>query len=386
MTQLNRILIVGGGIGGLSAAAALQRSGFHVDLFEQAPELREAGAGVGLWPNALHSLDQLGAGDAIRNTSFPIHILGGANPSGKTLTRVDLSTLGPEFQSAACYVALRPVLLAALAKCVAPTSIHTNARATKIERLPDRIRLYLASGKTEDADLLIAADGLYSVVRPLVVGPDDIRYSGQTCFRGIAHFSPPEPNVLCEIQGAGFRGAVCPINANTVYWFTAFNSPPGKMIPIDQRHQFLREHFHDWPFGLGQAIAATPAAAMIQNDLLDRAPTHRYIDDRLALIGDAAHPTTPNLGQGANMAIDDAIVLARSLRTHSTLSAALQQYQNERLARTRLIVKRSWNFGRACLWTSPLAITLRESAVRFTPISILKKMLRWQILQTVGPL
>jgi 2-polyprenyl-6-methoxyphenol hydroxylase-like FAD-dependent oxidoreductase len=104
------------------------------------------------------------------------------------------------------------------------------------------------------------------------------------------------------------------------------------------------------------------------------------------LVGDAAHPTTPNLGQGANMAIDDAIALARALKAEATLAAALQRYEAERLPRTRAIVARSWAFGRMCLWTSPLAVRLRELLVRSTPRSVMRGALREQILEGAGRL
>ena len=106
----------------------------------------------------------------------------------------------------------------------------------------------------------------------------------------------------------------------------------------------------------------------------------------MALLGDAAHPTTPNLGQGANMAIDDAIALARALRDEPSLPAALARYERERMERTRLIVKRSWSYGRPYRWTSRPAMRLRESMIRRTPTRMVTDLLRWQTLDSVGPL
>jgi 2-polyprenyl-6-methoxyphenol hydroxylase-like FAD-dependent oxidoreductase len=381
-----RVLIVGGGIGGLATAAALHLNGFDIAVFEQAPDLREAGAGVGLWSNSMASLDLLAAGPTVRQTCNPLRKVAGANPQGKDLTLIDLDRLGPEFASAACYVALRPALLAALAACVPHAAIHTNSRAVKIESLPNRICLHLENGSIEEGDLLIGADGLHSLVRTLVVGPDALRYSGQTAFRGIARIPPPDPTVLREIQGPGQRGAVLPVNSNTVYWWAALNAPAGKILPPEQRKPFLLDRFKGWPYGLPDAIEQTPPESILHNDLVDRPPAWVYAKGRLALIGDAAHPTTPNLGQGANMAIDDAIVLARCLRTSPSIPQALEQYQRERLPRTRLVVQRSWNFGQVCLWRSPIAIKLREASLRLTPKPVLKNILRWQILENAGTL
>ncbi|HVS73699.1 MAG TPA: FAD-dependent monooxygenase [Phycisphaerae bacterium] len=382
-----RILILGAGIGGLSAAIALRKIGFSPTLFEQAPELREAGAGVGIWSNAMASLEQLGVAPILRNSSLPLRRLAGANAAGKTITDLHLDSLGPEFAAASCHILLRPTLLAALASQVPANTIHTRSRAARVESFPDHALLHFDNGRTESADLLIAADGLHSVARPCVVPPPDpIRYSGQTCFRGIAHIPPPHPDTLREIQGPGIRGSVSPVTPDTLYWWTAINAPPDQLIPQPQRKAWLLDRFSHFPFALPDAIRATPDEAILQNDLVDRAPANVYTKNRIVLLGDAAHPTTPNLGQGANMAIDDAIVLARNLRDSPTVEAALLAYEHERLPRTRLIVNRSWSYGRLARWKSPLAVKLRESLLRLTPRRALVNILRQQILSSVGPL
>lgn len=382
MAKVERVLIVGGGIGGLCAAIALRTAGFDAEVFEQAPELREVGAGVGLWSNALESLDQLGVGDEIRRASRPLRTMAGANSSGKTLTSLDLDELGPDFAQAACHVVLRPTLLAALARRLPAAAVRTGRRAIAFE---DGV-LRFDDGAIEKAQLVVGADGLHSAIRAYVVGPDEVRYSGQTCFRGVAKVRPPEPGTLREVQGAGQRGSVCPIDPETVYWWAAYNAPRATMVPIGERRDSLLERYRGWPFGLPDAISATPNDAILQNDLVDRVPARRYVAGRVVLVGDAAHPTTPNLGQGANMAIDDAIVLARALRQEPDLETALVRYERERLSRATLVVQRSWTFGRMCTWQSGLAVGLRDMMVRMTPARVMRDMLRWQILDSVGRL
>ncbi|MEO8904497.1 MAG: FAD-dependent monooxygenase [Polyangiaceae bacterium] len=383
MVEVGRILVLGGGIGGLSTAIALRSAGFHAEVFEQSSELREAGAGVGLWSNAMASLDQLGV--SIRG-SRPLRTVTGANARGKELSLTRLDTLGPDFASAACFVVLRPALLAALAERLPKEVIHTSSRALRVEALEGRVRLHLEGGRIEDGDLLVGADGLHSIVRPLVVGEDNLRYSGQTCFRGVAQLRVAEADTLREIQGRGQRGAVCPVDLETVYWWAAHNAPAGEILEPLSRKNHLLVRYRGWPFGLEDAILATASDAILQNDLVDRPPADNYVHGRLVLIGDAAHPTTPNLGQGANMAIDDAIVLARSLRAEATVSGALERYQRERLPRTRQIVQRSWSFGQMCLWKSAPAVWLREVMLRLTPQSMMRGLLRSQILESVGDL
>jgi 2-polyprenyl-6-methoxyphenol hydroxylase-like FAD-dependent oxidoreductase len=171
-----------------------------------------------------------------------------------------------------------------------------------------------------------------------------------------------------------------------VYWWTAHNAAEGELVEPARRKAHLLARFASWPFGLEQAISSTPSEAILQNDLVDRAPAKAYARGPVVLTGDAAHPTTPNLGQGANMAIDDAIVLARALRDETSIALACARYERERLPPTRQIVERSWSFGQMCRWQSPLAVSLRELMLRITPERMLRNLLRSQILESVGAL
>jgi 2-polyprenyl-6-methoxyphenol hydroxylase-like FAD-dependent oxidoreductase len=386
MPSVRRVLIAGGGIGGLAMAAALQKVGIHADLYEQGAELREVGAGVGLWSNAIASLDQIGVGDAIRAAALPVRIFAAVAADGRVMTSIRLDDLGADFADASCRVVPRPVLLAALARQVTAERVHTGSRVVAAESAGAAVNLRLHTGSAEEGDLLIGADGLHSVIRSMVVGEDDVRYSGQTCFRGLATLPSANPREIREIHGAGQRGSVCPIDTHHVYWWVAHNAPVNDIVPSELRKAMLLERYRGWPFGLPDAIAATAEGGILQNDVVDRRPARRYARGRVVLVGDAAHPTTPNLGQGANMAIDDAIVLARALRDEESVEDALARYERERLDRTRMIVKRSWAFGRPFRWKSRPAMRVRELILRHTPTRTLTDLLRWQILDNVGSL
>jgi 2-polyprenyl-6-methoxyphenol hydroxylase-like FAD-dependent oxidoreductase len=392
MVPAKRVLIVGGGIGGLSLAVALRKVGFEPRVLEQAPALKEVGAGVGLWSNAMASLDQLGVGEAVRRGSLPLRVVAGADRLGRTISRFDLQELGPAFDRAACFVVLRACLLSALAAALPGGCVRTGCRVERLDVVDGRVIVHMQDGRVEEADLVVGADGLHSVVRPLVIGSDRIRYSGQTCFRGVARHAAQLPalagqaDAIIEVQGPGQRGSVCPVAEGTLYWWVAHNAAQGDVVAPEQRKATLAEKYRGWPFGLPEAIAVTPEDAILQDDLVDRPPARAYVRGPLALTGDAAHPTTPNLGQGANMAIDDAIALARAMRDESKLTDALERYQRERLPRTRLVVERSWSFGRMCRWDSTLGVALRETMVKLTPARTMRDMLRWQILDSVGSL
>jgi 2-polyprenyl-6-methoxyphenol hydroxylase-like FAD-dependent oxidoreductase len=384
--KVRRVLIAGGGIAGLAVAAALEKAGIHAELYEQGAELREVGAGVGLWSNALASLDELGAGDEVRAATLPLRILSAAAADGRVTNTIRLDDLGTEFADASCRIVPRPVLLGALARRVTPDHVHASNRVVAADSAGGFVHIRLHTGWVEEGDLLVGADGLHSVVRSMVVGPDKVRYAGQTCFRGLATLPSANAREIREIHGAGQRGSVCPIDGRRVYWWVAHNAPVNEIVPPELRKPMLLERYRGWPFALPEAIAATEDGGILQNDLVDRKPARRYARGRVVLVGDAAHPTTPNLGQGANMAIDDAIVLARALRDEDALEDALTRYERERLDRTRLIVKRSWAFGRPFRWKSGPAVKLREAILRRTPARAMTDLLRWQILEGVGPL
>lgn len=379
-----KVIVIGGGIGGMAVGAALARLGITADVYEQAPAIAEVGAGVGLWSNALRSLDALGAGDAIRAACRPLRVVELDNERGDVLSRVDLGVIGGDFARAACHVVPRSILLDALRARVPAERVHVGKKCTATDQTADGVRATFADGSEATGDYLIGADGVRSVVRAHVVGADDeVRYSGQTCFRGVARMPPEEPGVIREIQGRGRRCAVCPINDEVVYWWAALNAPAGAILPPAERRAFVLDAYRGWPFSFESFVAGTPSESVLHNDLIDRVPVRSFSRGRMVLVGDAAHPTTPNLGQGANMAIDDAIVLARAL---AGSAAPFAEYERQRLVRTTQIVQRSWRFGVACRWTSAPAVWLRELAVRATPQSAVVSMMRWQVLDDVGGL
>ena len=381
-----RVLIIGGGIGGMTLAAALHQVGVVADVYEQAPEITEVGAGVGLWSNALFSLEQIGAAACVRRNCLSLRKGEIVNAQGKVLSAFDLTAFLGEFSDAACYIVYRPTLLAAISDQVPRQHVHTAHRCVAITQDATAVEARFDNGVVAYGTVLVGADGLHSVVRRALVTQDQLRYSGQTCFRGIAHMPVKDPGVIREIQGAGKRCAVCPMTTDSLYWWTAQNAREGKLIAQDQRRDFLLEAFKRWPSAITEYIAATPVEKILQNDLYDRAPIAGWSSGRVTLLGDAAHPTTPNLGQGANMAIDDAIVLARVLTQADTVQDALRQYEAARLARTTMIVRRSWRFGALTRWKNPLMVKLREWVVMLTPQSVLEAELRRQILQNVGTL
>lgn len=382
--KVEKVLIVGGGIGGLTLALALRRVNIPCSVFERAPELKEVGAGVGVWTNAVKVLDRLGVGTRLREIGSPLHIAELCSAKGQVLSRSNLDQVVRE-AGAACYVLHRAELHAALAEQLPEGAIKTNHECVAVEEDEAGVTIHFANGTSAKGTLVVGADGINSSVRAHLWGQSKPRYAGQTCFRGVVRMKADD-GVMREIHGAGRRFGICPLSEDRIYWYAALNAPEGKMIDFDERQSLLLEEFKGWQWQVPKIIAATPTETILQNDLVDRVPITRWSKGAITLLGDAAHPTTPNFGQGACMAIEDAIILTRHFVQHTNVPDALQSYERERGKRTAAIVEQSWTFGALAKWENPFAVHLRELLVRATPQFLVQQTMRKQIGFDAGDL
>lgn len=381
-----RTVIVGGGVGGMAFAAALERLGLPYVLLEQAPVLGEVGSGLGILPGAVRALEMLGVGPALFQSGAPFRRFRVATRHGRDLSEVSFARV---FEQAgrAGYVLHRGALHTALAERVNPAAILTGARVSSIEEEGGEVRVSV-EGRAEPirGDLLVGADGLRSVVRAHVLGDGPPRYAGETIFRGIAPAELAEPELSRELFGDGRRTAYYELSPGRVYWWATAPLPEGTVIPPAERRAFLAEAFADWAFGVPELHARTNDEDILQNDIFDRAPARRWHRGAAVLLGDAAHPTTPNLGQGACMAIEDAVVLARSLHRASTLGEAFAAFTASRARRTARTMRMSRLWGAAGLWKHPLLCALRDASFRYAPSSWLERAARDQYVYDPGPL
>ena len=379
------IAIVGAGIGGLTCAVALRRLGFEAHVFEQAAELGEVGAGIGLWRGAVRCLEAIGVGDAFWQARVcPFEYAEIGTPDGRVLTRFDVTRMT---RDAPCFAVRRALLHAALAAELDGTPVTRGARCVELDQDADGVRLRFANGDEAHARIVIGADGLRSAVRAAVVGPREPRYSGETCYRGLAPLAVRELGALREVQGAGQRCAVHPLDATHVYWWATRRTPEGVEESPAERKTVLQRSFGHWKFGYPEALSATPADAILKNDLYDRPALRSWTAGRVTLLGDAAHPTTPNLGLGGCMAIEDGLVLARAIAENAgDHTRAFAQYERERMGRTTRAVRMSSTFGRLGSVTSPAAVRLRELATSAMPTRYLARSFRQQVAYDPGPL
>ncbi|MEU8390533.1 FAD-dependent oxidoreductase [Micromonospora sp. NPDC048842] len=373
-------VVVGAGIGGLSAALALHRHGWRVTVLERAPEMREVGAGLSLMANAVRALDALDLGPALRRGGHGEAPGGIRNRHGRWLSRVDASEMIRQLGTTALGVH-RATLHRILREALPASSLHTNAVVEHVESGPDHaeVRYQGPDGPhTLTADLVVGADGLRSRVRaqlwPQHPGPV---YAGSTTWRAAIAFPDPIPAAITWGPGAEF--GMVPIGDGQLYWYGALNAPPGGHAPNELAA--VRERFGGWHDPIPALLAATPPDVVLRNDIHYLAePLPSYVRGRVALLGDAAHPMTPNLGQGAGQAIEDAVVLGAVCASGAEeVPAALAAYDEQRRGRSQSVARASYIAGRfGQQLHNPIAFAMRTIALRLTPGRVaLRSMARY---------
>jgi 2-polyprenyl-6-methoxyphenol hydroxylase-like FAD-dependent oxidoreductase len=374
------VAIAGAGIGGLTLATALRRRNFRVTVFERESDIRPVGAGLALGPNAIAALAQLGLADAIIAAGQTIDVSAILDSGGRVLgSEFDVATLAKDLGAPIVAIhraRLHEVLMTAVGRDV----VCTGAAVARYEAHSDSVQLIGKGGERVDADLLVGADGLHSAVRAQLLGDGPPRYAGYTSWRGVTPSGAvAPPRRMTESWGRGERFGIVNIGCGEIYWFAVADAPSARS-DIDV-HRTLLDRFGRWHDPIETIISATPVSRILRTDISDRQPIERWHEGRVVLLGDAAHPMTPNLGQGAGQAIEDALALDRSLAEASDLETALQLYERRRVARANAIVIASRRMGVVAQLSHPVAVWLRNTAMRVTPPSIAraqaKKLMRY---------
>ena len=364
-----KIAVIGGGIGGLTAAIALARQGMAVEVYEQAPALEEVGAGVGLWPNAMAAFDQIGLADPVARLAAQVDRQGLMRPDGSWLLCLPAELMTQRW-GAGFVTVHRAELQELLAAELDPAVIHLGARCTGFEDNGRAVIARFADGREVQADVLIGADGVHSAVRAALFGPAPLRYCGYTAVRSLTPpRSVPPPRDSWEIWGRGARFGLGPTSGDRVIWWATWNAPAGGKDDGDTA-ALLRKHFGTWRDPIPAIIEATPEAALVRNDIYDRRPARTWGRGRVMLVGDAIHPMTPDLAQGACQAIVDATTLATCLAASRHPSAALQAYQRRRwrnAAATTLIARHVGAMGQ---WQGRTPCAVRDALMRTAPRSV----------------
>jgi len=362
----SRALIVGGGIGGLATAIALSRAGVEVQVFERAPEIREVGAGISLWANAIRALDRLGVRAAIDRASVAYEAAGLRSADGAIISAISAEELH-RLLGIPVIVVHRADLLAALLAAVPSSSISYGAVCTGIAERGDRVEVEIADGRRVQGDLLVGADGLHSVVRAALHGSEKPRYSGCSAWRAVVTFDVSRVRAS-ETWGGGNLFGQVPISGNRVYWYAGMNVPEGGRSADAQAE--LRAVFGSWHSPIGELIEAADNTTILRNDIYDRPVLKTWGRGRVTLAGDAAHPMTPFLGQGACQALEDAVLLGRCLADSRDVVTGLREYERQRIPRANAFVTRSRAVGRIARLRNPVLAAIRNSVLkRISPIA-----------------
>lgn len=357
-----RGIVIGGGIGGLAAALALKRIGIDVRVFEQAPQIQEVGAGLSLWSNAVSALARLGVADQVVRHGTVFRRGFTMTVDGRILSEVDLQAINPHVP---CVMVRRTDLQQELLAAVGAEQVTTNAKCTSVSQTLQQVEAKFEDGRSEHADFLIGADGIHSVVRQQLFGTVPPRYTGFTCWRGLAEFelqgTADDATIL--IMGAGFQFGIFHCGPGRVYWFSAAAAAAGGSDAAAGPRASLLERFVGYTSLMTSTLSATGDQHIMRNDLYDRPPAWPWGEGRITLLGDAIHPTTPNLGQGACQAIESAVFLADSISRHASIEPALRQYEQRRRRRTAMVTRQSRRSGRLLGLKNPLLVRLRDGFV-----------------------
>jgi 2-polyprenyl-6-methoxyphenol hydroxylase-like FAD-dependent oxidoreductase len=325
---------------------ALRRIGIETVVVERAPSIREVGAGLSLWSNAVKALRELGLEATVIASASTIERNLVQTPEGRFIARTELQDVS-RMAHAPCICVHRAVLQKILLDAVRPGSVRTGSRCTGF----DTTTAILESGERIEADVLVGADGISSVIREGLHGAEAPRYAGYTCWRGIRQDSPallPRRSALL-VMGGGSQFGVWPCGQGKLYWFLTKNAPCGT---TQTRTAAVAACSH-WAAPVPEIVAGTSEDSILQNDIFDRPPLRWWGRGSVTLLGDAAHPSTPNLGQGACQALEDAVILAHCLSSTSPIEAALREYERMRLPRTTAVVRNSWQNGKVLQLDSP---------------------------------
>lgn len=366
-----KIAVVGAGIGGLTVAALLQEHGHEVKVFEKNQELSEVGAGIGIGGNVIDKLHNHDLAKGIKNAGQIIDTLAIADNSGTALSKIKLkrNTINLTLE--------RQSLLETIQSYVQPSSIYTGYQVLSIENEANKVTVHFEKHEAETFDLCIGADGLHSSVRASVAPNTKVNYQGYTVFRGLVNdVQLKDANTATEYWSKQGRVGIVPLLNNKVYWFIAINAKIHNTEYQTYGKPHLQARFNHFPNEVREVLDKQSETGILLHNIYDLKPLKTFVYNRTVLLGDAAHATTPNLGQGAGQAMEDAIVLANCLETYD-FDQALERYDKLRVKHTKKIIKKSRKIGKVAQSTQRLFIKVRNAIAKRIPNSLLARQTKF---------
>lgn len=342
-------IIIGAGIGGLTTAIALVQKGIETIIYEQANELNEIGAGIWIAPNGLKVYEKLGLAQEIISSGKVLDKISITDIRGKNISVIDGNEIEAKhnFKTVAIH---RAILQKILIDKIGKSSIVLGKRFNSYSQIEENVEVSFEDGLKVNGDFLILSDGIKSKGR-LQINPNlKLRYSNQACWRFVTDFNYPknEDGNMYEIWSnkKGLRVGYSQINSRQVYVYITNYDKAGLIDDTTKLKQNLLQLCDEFPEIVKQIISSVEAENIIRSDIYDFKPISNWVDNNVALLGDAAHATTPNLGQGACQAIEDAYVISDELSLTDNIHTALINYQHKRIPKATFITNTSWQLAK----------------------------------------
>jgi len=373
------VLIQGAGIGGLTLAIALQQRGYTVKLLERSAHLSEVGAGIWMAANPMQVFERLGMAARIIDAGWIVKFLRLQDSRSGDIQTTDMSAIAEKFgfETVALH---RAVLQKILFEQLPPDSVLFDREVRSFIDRGDSVSIELSDGSSCQASVLVGADGINSQIRKQLGLAGEKRYSGSSSYRAIARGAdilPPEASHdAYEIWAKGCRVGFSKINSRDYYWYMTFDAPAGESSSAEEIQSHAESLFHlHFPQWIA-LLQHTPPEDILRTDLSDLKPLPRWSSGSVGLFGDAAHATTPNLGQGGAMAVEDALALADCFAKSGMNATAFKQFEQLRRKKVDWTVSTSWSIGKMCHVGNPIARTLRNAALKHTPKRVTEKQIQ----------
>jgi len=367
-----KAIIIGGGIGGMTAAIALKRAGLDVTVYERADELREVGSGLPLWSNALRSFHKIGLTDVYETLGAEVSAGSVSTWQGDVLA--DLRTVELLKRLGKINMVVhRAELLAWLLKTLGEDRVQLGMTCVGFAQEAIGVSARFTDGTEAHGDVLIGADGIHSIIRTQLFGLIKPRYVGYTCWRGLAHITRTDLETWA--WGKGYQFGITPMSQGRAYWFAQKYTPSGVKDKSGGRKSEVFELFHDWHDPIPAVIEATAETDILRNDIYELKHLRHWSRGRVTLLGDAAHAMTPNLGQGACIAIEDAVELGKCLKAETDIVAALKRYEKRRVTRANRIALLAHMIGQVVQLGNPVLSGARNTLLSSFPMSVVKRLM-----------